>query len=351
MSKLINKRFGQVKGKSVPRPTGSLRMRLTGPLGWYMSIMTYGENDITFEGWEDPSGGGGLFQETRRQSIVLRRAQPAHLPGPHRRHLKAMVRNPQTAVLKEAPEEHSLPGALWQSRVEDDIRLDLMFLYEFNRNLDRNAQLSRLNENYLEQRMAELDAHRPICMEVYEYTRARLHELLLLCAANYANNCEYEAVGDLMFNPRLTLVHIRGCHKPVVKVRHTPLSEQFGDRANTPAGVVRWIRDETTLEIKEKPLIPYSYEILENAAFIPQEYLDSAQDRTVQIADLSALLCCRRFEERLDLENWLRSAGPNDRALMESRLLRLDWGMFRELGSLIDRSCGPEFAIPPFLID
>jgi hypothetical protein len=247
-----------------------------------------------------------------------------------------MVRNPQTAVLKEAPEEHFLSGALWQSRVEDDARLDLMFLNEFNRDLDGNAQLSRLNENYLEHRMAELDAHRPICMEAYEYTRARLHELLLLCAANYANNCEYGAVGDLMFNPRLTLVHIRGCPKPVVKERHTPLSEQFRDRARTPAGVVMWLRDETTLEIKEKPLIPYSYEILENAVSIPKDYLDSARDRAVQIADLSALLCCRRFEERLDLENWLRSASPNDKALMESKLLRLDWGMFRELGSLIN---------------
>jgi len=247
-----------------------------------------------------------------------------------------MVRNPQRALLQEPPDEHSLLDALLQCRMDDAVSHDLMFLLELNRDLDSNAQLSRLNEKYLEQKMAELDGHRPICMEVYEHTRARLHELLLLCAANYANNCEYEAVGDLMFNPRLTLIHIKGCHEPVVKERHTPLREQFMDKAETPMEVALWLKEETTLEIKEKPLIPHSYEILENGAFTSGDYLNSAQDRAVQIADLSAFLCCSGFESRLGLDDRLRNAGPNDRSLIESRLLRLDWKMFRELGSLIN---------------
>jgi hypothetical protein len=247
-----------------------------------------------------------------------------------------MVRNSQIAVLQEIPGEHSLSEALWPSGVEDDVKHDLMFLFEFNRDLDRNAQLSRLNEKYLEQRMEELDEHVPICIEVYQHTRARLHELLLLCAANYANNCEYGAVGDLIFNPRLTLVHVRGRHEPVVKERHTPLSEQFMDKAGTRTEVVLWLKEETTLEIKEKPLIPHSYEILESCRFVSKEYLDSTRDRAVQIADLSAFLCCRGFEERLELDAWLRSASQSDRVLMESRLIRLDWRGFQKLGALID---------------
>lgn len=247
-----------------------------------------------------------------------------------------MAPNPQIKPLQETLEGYSLPEALLYSFEGDAIRRDLTFLLKFNHGLDRNAQLSRLNEEYLAQRAAELDAHRPICVEVFEHTRARFHELLLLCAANYANNCEHQAVGDLMFNPRLTLVHIRGCPEPVVKERHTPLSEQFMDKAETRTGVVIWLKTETTLEIKEKPLIPCSYGTLENCPSISRVYLDSARDRAVQIADLSARLCCGGFEDRLALDAWLRKAGPSDRALMESRLIRLDWKRFRELGSLIN---------------
>jgi hypothetical protein len=247
-----------------------------------------------------------------------------------------MVWDSQIAGIQEIRREHSLCEALWQSRIEDDVKLDLMFLYEFNRDLDRNAQLSRLNEKYLEERMGELDNHAPICRGVYEHIRARLHELLLLCAANYANNCEYSTVGDLMFNPRLTLVHIRGRHEPTVKERHNPLSEQFRDRARTRAEVVGWLKEETTLEIRRKPLIPHSYERLESCSSISKSYLDSARDRAVQIAHLSALLCCEGFDERLEFDDWLRSASPNDRDLMQSRLLRLDWRRFQTLGALTE---------------
>jgi hypothetical protein len=259
-----------------------------------------------------------------------------------------MVRDSQTAALEETPMERALSGVLWQSRTEDNVKLDLMFLHEFNQDLDRNAHLSRLNEQYLGQRMEELDRHSPVCQEAHEYTRARLHELLLLCAANYANNCEYQAVGDLMFNPRLTLVHVRGRHKPVVKERHTPLSEQFADRAGTHREVVTWLREETTLEIKEKPLIPHSYEILENAEFVSGSNLNSGRERAVQIAGLSAFLSCKGFEDRMELDEWLRSASPTDRAMMESRLLPLDWSMFREFGALIKSQAHSTFRHPSF---
>ena len=92
--------------------------------------------------------------------------------------------------------------------------LDLSFLIEFNIGLEENAKLSRLNERFLEEKMLELDRYCPLRKAAYFQTRARLHELLLLCAANYANNCEFKAVGDLMFNPRLTLVHVAGFRAP-----------------------------------------------------------------------------------------------------------------------------------------
>ena len=61
-----------------------------------------------------------------------------------------MVRHSQIALFEAAPDENSRPEALWQSRAGDDVHGHLSFLLEFNRDLDRNAQLTRLNEKYLE---------------------------------------------------------------------------------------------------------------------------------------------------------------------------------------------------------
>jgi hypothetical protein len=325
MSNLIYESPNEVKGKS-PGIMLHLKKKLTGAFPNHIAKITYIKIDIIYI-ITNPSRHSQIrhFQQIMTERVEGERMIP----------VKAMVQNSQIALLHEISGEHSLSETLFQSRVEDDVKLGLMFLFQFNRDLDRNAKLSRLNEQYLEQRMEELDEHVPICKEVYEHTRARLHELLLLCAANYANNCEYSAVGDLMFNPRITLVHIRGCHEPVVKERHTPLSEQFRDRAGRPTGVVKWLREEATLEVKKKPLIPYSYEILESCSFISKTYLDSARDRAVQIADLSAFLCCRGFEDRLFLEDWLRSASQSDKNLMNSRFIELDWKLFWELGSSV----------------
>jgi hypothetical protein len=256
---------------------------------------------------------------------------------------KAMVWNSQTAVLQEITKDSNLFEALGQSSVEQDVKHELMRLFRFNRDLDSNAYLSRLNEKYLEERIEELDEHCPVSPALYEHTRARVHELLLICAANYANNCEYSAVGDLLFNPRLTLVHIGGRHGPVVKERHQPLTEQFRDRGRKLSEVVHWLKEETTLQRKKQALIPHSYEILEHCRFVSKGYLDSARTRAVQIADLSAFLSCRGFKDRLELDTWLRSASPNDRSLMESRLIQLDWKTFRKLGSLIYLMISPVF--------
>jgi len=219
---------------------------------------------------------------------------------------------------------------------EDYVDPNLEFIVNYNKTLEKDAKLSRLNEKFFEDKMAELDAFCPIREEAYFFTRLRLHELLLLCAANYANNFEFSAVGDLMFNPRLILIHIKGCHDPVIKERHTPLTAQFIDKAGSHIGVIDWLKKETTLEIREKPLIPHSFELLKNSGFISKGYLDSAQSRAIRIADLSAFLSCGGFEERLAFDQWLKSASQNDQSLMASKFIRLDWKLFWEAGSLIN---------------
>jgi hypothetical protein len=63
-------------------------------------------------------------------------------------------------------------------------------------------------------------------------------------------------------------------------------------------------------------------------------------DRNAHLSRLNE----KYLEQRID---WLKSASPSDRALMRSRLLRLDWRMFWELGSLIYRVICPLFGALP----
>jgi hypothetical protein len=92
-------------------------------------------------------------------------------------------------------------------------------LLNFNDQLDEKSNVFSLNEGALEGLIDRLDSLVSNKEEMYWLTLARITELVLLCAGNYANNGEFGLMGDLLLNPRLVLIHIRGQHRPIVKKR------------------------------------------------------------------------------------------------------------------------------------
>lgn len=100
-------------------------------------------------------------------------------------------------------------------------------LVEFNDSLEVQAFTSRIKETVIEHEIEALETIGSIWGHVYWLTLARINELALFCAANYAENCEFQGVGDFLVNPRLTLVHIRGMPEPVVKERHIGLQSNL----------------------------------------------------------------------------------------------------------------------------
>jgi hypothetical protein len=206
-------------------------------------------------------------------------------------------------------------------------------LAKLNTSMEKDAHLCRFNETLLEKRLNELEGIRSVEGAAYGLTLARINELALLCAANYADHCETQGVGDLLFNPRRILVHIRGLSRPVVKKRHMGLTEQFADVAGTRGGVIAWLRDETVLEIKEKALLPHLYDRLRDSGVVSLQYLDSVRARMMKIADVSVFLACSHFSNGLDLHQWLQHAGASDRKFVESKLCRFDRKIFFDLGN------------------
>jgi len=208
-------------------------------------------------------------------------------------------------------------------------------LLYFNALLDQKSQFFSLNEADLENLIDQLGEKSVLKEEIYWLTMARINELVLLCAGNYANNAEFSLMGDLLLNPRLILIHIRGQNRSVVKERHTLLTDQFRHMAESKTDIVQWLRKETIVEIKMKALLPHLFQELEVSGFIHRKYLESVKTRTQQIAEWVGFLHSGGLLNSVSIYNWLSNASPSDRKMFDSKRIRLDLEPFWKLGRQI----------------
>ena len=208
----------------------------------------------------------------------------------------------------------------------------VQILLYFNDLLDGKANIWSLNERVIEDLLEELDEITSIKDQGYWLTLARINELALVCAGNYADNCEFSLVGDLLVNPRLTLVHFSGSNQTLIKNRHLPLSEQFQQVEKDLHRVRQWLKRETRVEVKTEALLPELRKRLESSGYISQEYLDSVEQRKRRMADLIGFLASGGISDNAALYVWQKNASPADQELLESRLCRFDFECFFEMG-------------------
>jgi len=214
----------------------------------------------------------------------------------------------------------------------DEVQETAKILRDFNRLLEDVSSTMSLNEEYLEQKVSELEEIGTINGELYWLTHARVNELTLLCAGNYANNFEFTAAGDLLVNPRCIRIHIKNRIRPVIKKRHSKLTDQFRSVASTRGEVIQWLKKETLLEIKKEPLLPYLYESLKKSGTLSQEYLLSIDRRMKQIADVIVLLWSLHLPDSRDFQEWLHCKTQSEKEFINSRLCNFDTRVFYELG-------------------
>lgn len=208
-----------------------------------------------------------------------------------------------------------------------------MFL-KFNKELERQADLIRLNESFLAEKLEELECILSVSDTIERYTLARLTELALLCAGNYANNGCIAEAGDLIFNPRLILVHIKGEHHPVKKKRHVPLTVQFKSKGVSRLDVVDWLKYNTIVETVKKPILPHLVDLLEKSGW-SDSYLEFVRERISLIVSLTSRLSVSGMPDYMDIDNRISEPGENDRMLMVKLLCRFDKTVFHDLGDKI----------------
>ena len=202
----------------------------------------------------------------------------------------------------------------------------------YNREFEQGSTAHKLNEGYLEQIVQELERGCMARDALYSLTLARVAELALVCAGNYADDCEFTAACDLLANPRLILVHVRDQTKPVVKKRHGSIAHQFSHVGRATEKIVEWLKQNTCLEIKKQALLPHLYSELSCLGHIKSHHLYSIQNRMKRIADVIGFLCAWQLPDSSGVQERLRCVSEGERQFIHSNLCRFDLKLFHQLG-------------------
>jgi hypothetical protein len=166
----------------------------------------------------------------------------------------------------------------------------------------------------------------------------RLAEAALLCAGNYADNCEYSAAGDFLVNPREIVIRSRCGELLAIKKRHGRLSEQLGftrgDQLTSiqrdPVGVV--------LEITRPPLLPLMTRILKESGRVASFFIRRLEEGQRRIADALAFMAGWRINDSVEFWRRLKASSPSERAFAESCMCRFDTQVFDQIGAELQRS-------------
>jgi hypothetical protein len=211
-------------------------------------------------------------------------------------------------------------------------------ILQFNYFLETKRHFFSLIEKDLEDLVARLDNLVLVKDNSYWLTLARINELVLLCAENYANNSELALAEDLLLNPRLVLVHVQGSSNPIVKKRHRSLTEQFKGVAENTQAVKDWLQKETVVEIKAEALQPYLFQRLEGTGYFHREFLENINKRKLRIIELISYLSHLGLKDSRDLFYWFEKTGHTDREQLKSRQCPCSLDLFLELGRQVNES-------------
>jgi len=218
-----------------------------------------------------------------------------------------------------------------------DARSGAGALAEFNAALDRESKPENLNERFLARTLEELDGLDLGRDAPYWLTLARITELALLCAGTYADNGELAAAGDLLVNPRLILIHVRGVAEPFVKERRGSLADQLRHLVPTADDVAGWLKGNTWVEIRQEPLLPHLYRRLDESGLVARSYLESVDRRMKRIADVISFLAAWHLPDGCDVGERLGHLPPQEWEFVGENLCRFSRTLFVGLGEELRR--------------
>jgi hypothetical protein len=224
----------------------------------------------------------------------------------------------------------------------------LKFIARINAELEHEVASSLMNEKVIENywsRACRLDGG----SSEYWLLLARLAEAALICAGNYADNCEYEAAGDFLVNPREIRVHTLADGRSTIKNRHGRLSEQFGLEGAEHHHLMKLFSAGVHLEMTKAPLLPHMTKVLRKSERISPAYLKRLEKGQCRIANTLTFLSAWRIFDSATLWQRLQITSAQERAFAESHLCRFDTRVFHQIGTSLQRSLAEPDYQSPFL--
>jgi len=230
---------------------------------------------------------------------------------------------------------HAVPRSVFREEsCQGEFFNDQTGLLAFNRQLDQGIQ--RLpNEGCLARRLEEFMGMQVEDQRLYWLTLARITELVLKNAGDCADNCEFQAAGDLLANPRRIEICLYGASQPVVKHRHRSLSNQFAQLIGD-ADPVAWLSRKSVPHIRTKALLPHLRQLLASSALLRSDYLVDLDRRMCRVADTVAFLMSGQIADSAELLFRIRAADPEGAAFIQANLCLFNHDIFDAMGSDID---------------
>ena len=166
----------------------------------------------------------------------------------------------------------------------------------------------------------------------------RLAEAALLCAGNYADNCEFRAAGDFLVNPREIVIRSRCGGPSAIKKRHGRLSEQLGLTWDDQLQSTQRLSADVVLEITMPPLLPCMTRILKESDRVASPFIRRLEEGQRRIADALAFMAGWRINDSVEFWRRLKASSPSERAFAESCMCRFDTKVFYRIGDELQRS-------------
>lgn len=204
-----------------------------------------------------------------------------------------------------------------------------------NEDLFENVVDHNLNEDFLVHQMEQLTSSEEIngSVNIYWLSMARVMELALLCAGNYADFGLIREAGDLLLNPRHSELHIAGVWEPVRVKRHERMTEQFADYTPDIRNVGEWLRDNTHLVHLKGPLIADLYDMLQRADILSESYLSSVYLRMQKISQTMTFVLQGQI---LDPNYPLSGVIQEEKEFVEANLCKYNRKTFHQIGMEIN---------------
>lgn len=201
-----------------------------------------------------------------------------------------------------------------------------------NHRLDRLPPFTTVNETLVLEMMARAESFHNTGDPLYALTLARIAEMALITAGNYADACEFQAAGDLLANPIKVKLHVRGRPGPIIKQRHKAVSEQLNENNLPRKEFLKWLKHNVITEIAEQAPLRELFSRMENTGLVSGFYLDRFQAGMKQVSDTIGFLSAWQTIGIADLYTRMQTACPRTRRFIQTNLCGFTDALFVEMG-------------------